>query len=131
MISILAIVVSASRDGTSSVFQYDFGKTVQGQSFCSTGFLNQPPTILRSVASGLRAQYEWKGYRLEETIGSILEKNTRMQRKYKRPDPNSDRLYQGGVIHPPDNEASCSINCRDDSSKLIIRRERVGDEDES
>jgi nucleoside phosphorylase len=49
------IVVSTSRDGTGSVFQYDFGKAVQGQSFCSTGFLNQPPTILRTAVGGLKS----------------------------------------------------------------------------
>jgi hypothetical protein len=37
------IVVSASRGGTGSVFQYDFGKTIQDQNFCPTGYLNQPP----------------------------------------------------------------------------------------
>jgi nucleoside phosphorylase len=47
------IVVSASRDGNGGVFQYDFGKTVQGLSFCPTGFLNQPPIILRTALSGL------------------------------------------------------------------------------
>jgi hypothetical protein len=34
------IVVSAPRDGNGGVFQYDFGKTVQDQSFRTTGFLN-------------------------------------------------------------------------------------------
>jgi hypothetical protein len=55
-------------------FQYDFGKTVQGQSFCSTGSLNQPPTILRAAVSGLRAQYEMNGHQLEEAIGGILQR---------------------------------------------------------
>src|SRR5271168_2397440 len=35
------IVVSESRDGMGGVFQYDFGKTIQGQSFHTIGFLNQ------------------------------------------------------------------------------------------
>jgi hypothetical protein len=34
------IVVSAPRDGNGGVFQYDFGSTIQGQSFRTTGFLN-------------------------------------------------------------------------------------------
>ena len=123
------IVVSASRDGTGSVFQYDFGKTIQDQSFCPTGYLNQPPTLLRTAVAGLKAQYERKGHQLEEAIGSILEKNTRMRRKYKRPDPDSDRLYQSQVLHPLNNEASCAKSCGNDASKLIIRPERTEDED--
>ncbi|KAK5988505.1 hypothetical protein PT974_09988 [Cladobotryum mycophilum] len=66
------IVVSASRDGKGGVFQYDFGKTVQDQSFQQTGFLDQPPTSLRTAVNGIKAQYERKGHRLEETIINIL-----------------------------------------------------------
>jgi nucleoside phosphorylase len=124
------IVVSASCEGTGSVFQYDFGKTVQGQNFCPTAYLNQPPTILRTAVAGLEAQYERKGHQIEEAISSILEKNKRMRRKYKRPDPNSDRLYQSHVLHPPNNEASCAGSCGNDASKLIIRPERTEDEDD-
>ena len=123
------IVVSASRDGNGGVFQYDFGKTVQGLSFCPTGFLNQPPTILRTAVSGLKALYERKGHQLEEAIDNILEKNKKMRRKYRRPDPDSDRLYQSEVLHPLHNEASCARSCGNDPSKLIIRPERTEDED--
>jgi nucleoside phosphorylase len=125
------IVVSASCDGTGSVFQYDFGRTVQGRSFNLTGFLSQPPTILRVAVNGLRAQYEQEGHQLEDAISRILEKpeNQRMRRRYKQPDPESDRLYQSQVIHPLNNEASCTENCGDDPSKLTLRRKRTDDED--
>jgi nucleoside phosphorylase len=88
------IVVSASRDRTGGVFQYDFGKTIQGQNSCSTEYWNQPPTILRTAVAGLKAQYEMNGHQIDEAVSSILEKKKRMRRKYKRPDPESDRLYQ-------------------------------------
>ncbi|KAN0071620.1 Nucleoside phosphorylase domain containing protein [Elaphomyces granulatus] len=123
------IVVSASRDGAGSVFQYDFGKTIQGQDFCSTAYLNQPPPILRTAVAGLKAQYEIKGHRIEEAISSILEKNKRMRRKYKRPGLESDRLYRSHVLHPLNNEESCAGSCGNDASKLIIRSKRTEDED--
>jgi nucleoside phosphorylase len=123
------IVVSAPRDGQGGVFQYDFGKTVQDQNFGPTGFLNQPPTLLRTAVSGLKAQYEIKGHRLEHAINSILDENTRLQKKYKRPDPKSDRLYQSRVTHPPNTEASCAEICGDDLSKLMQRTERTKNED--
>src|SRR5271170_8300891 len=49
------IVVSAPCDGKGGVFQYDFGKTIQDQSFRTTGFLDQPPSVLRAAMSGLKA----------------------------------------------------------------------------
>jgi nucleoside phosphorylase len=123
------IVVSASRDGKGGVFQYDFGKTIQNQSFRPTGFLNQPPMVLRTAVNRLKAKYNSEGHRLEETINSILEKKSRLRRKYKRPDPSSDRLYQSGIIHPPNDEASCAAVCGDDSLNLILRPQRTQYED--
>ena len=123
------IVVSAPRDGKGGVFQYDFGKTIQDQSFRLAGFLNQPPTVLRGAVSGLKAQYEADGHRLEDTITSIFDRKPRLRKKYKRPDPSSDRLYQSGVTHPLNDEACCVAVCGDNPSNLILRPERTEDED--
>ncbi|ODM15007.1 hypothetical protein SI65_09502 [Aspergillus cristatus] len=37
---------------------------IVGQSFHPTGFLNQPPTILRAAVNGLKAHYELEGHQL-------------------------------------------------------------------
>ena len=123
------IVVSAPCDGEGGVFQHDFGKTIQNQSFQHTRFLNQPPTVLWTAVSGLKAQYERKGPQLETAITSILKGNPRLRQKYKRPDPSTDKLYQPGVTHPPDSKASCAAACGDDPSNLILLPERTEDED--
>jgi nucleoside phosphorylase len=47
------IVVSSPCDEKGGVFQYDFGKTIQDQSFRPTGFLNQPPMVLRTAQLSL------------------------------------------------------------------------------
>ena len=78
------IVVSTPHDGKAGVYQYDFGKTIQDQIFRPTGFLNQPPALLRAAVNGLEAQYERKGHRLEHAINNILEENTRLRKNYKR-----------------------------------------------
>lgn len=122
------IVVSAPRNGHGGVFQYDFGKTIQDQSFQATGSLNQPPRVLRTAVNGLKARYESEGHQLEEAISSILEKKSRLRQKYKRPDQTSDRLYRTGVVHPSD-ESSCTVVCGDDSSNLRIRPNRTEEED--
>ncbi|KAH0535997.1 hypothetical protein FGG08_007114, partial [Glutinoglossum americanum] len=143
------IVVSSPRNGNSGVFQYDFGKTIQDQSFQVTGFLNQPPMVLQAAVNGLKAQYERKGNRFEEVIHSILEENPRLQRKYRRPAPSSDRFYrakfthlsddQAEFAHPPNDQAeftkplndqaSCTAFCGDNPTNLIFRHKRTERED--
>ncbi|KAK6523104.1 hypothetical protein TWF694_006002 [Orbilia ellipsospora] len=113
------IVVGASRDGKSSVFQYDFGKAIQGQAFRPTGFLNQSPPLLRAAVSGLMARYESDGHQIETSINSILEKKPRMRRKYAK--PTTDRLYRTEFIHPEECR-SCSETC--DPCNLISRPRR-------
>jgi nucleoside phosphorylase len=123
------IVVSEPRDGIGGVFQYDFGKTIQGQSFHTTGFLNQPPTVLRAAVNGIKAQYKRKGHRLEEAIIKILDDNPRLRQEYKRPSLESDRLYQSGVIHPLSDDSTCAEICGNDPSHLVSRSERTQEED--
>ncbi|KAL2801577.1 nucleoside phosphorylase domain-containing protein [Aspergillus granulosus] len=122
------IVVSYPHNGKGGVFQYDFGKAIQSRAFQQTGFLNQPPILLRTAASGLRAQYELKGHGIDQAINTILEKYPRLQQQYRRPGPSSDRLYQSWVLHP-DKLDICTGVCDDNLSKLIIRPERTKDED--
>lgn len=123
------IVVSAPRDGKGCLFQYDFGKTIQERTFRTTGFLNQPPGLLRAAISDLEAQYELKGHHLEEAIDGILKKWPKLRKKYKRPDRRSDRLYRSHVIHPSNDGGNCAAVCGDDLSNLILRPDRSDDED--
>ncbi|UKZ74671.1 hypothetical protein TrVFT333_002341 [Trichoderma virens FT-333] len=123
------IAVSEPRDGMGGVFQYDFGKTIQGQKFHTTGFLNQPPTVLRTAVNGIKALYEINGHRLEEAINSTLEKRPRLREAYKRPDPSSDKLYQSEFTHPLNNDSNCAAFCGNNPSRLVLRSERTRDED--
>lgn len=122
------IVVSAPREGKGGIFQYDFGKTIQNQSFCTTGFLNQPPVLLRAAMNDLKAQYEIDGHGIDEAIKAILDKRPRLKKKYGKPDPSSDRLYRSGVIHPSDHDAVCTEVCSNDSNDLVVRTARPEDE---
>jgi nucleoside phosphorylase len=123
------IVVSESSDGSGGVFQYDFGKTIQDQSFRTTGLLDQPPALLRAAVGGLKAQYEAYGHQLDEAVSSILEKNPRLRRKYGRPDKSSDRLYQSRVTHPANDDAGCKAVCSDDPPSMVMRPERTEEDD--
>nr|CEG03602.1 unnamed protein product [Fusarium acuminatum CS5907] len=123
------VVVSASGHGKGGVFQYDFGKAVQGQEFQETGFLNQPPTILRAAVHGLLTQYRRKGHRLDKHIDDILVENPRLEKEFQRPESSTDRLYHSSKVHPPDDQSSCTKACGDDPSTLVVRSDRTEYED--
>lgn len=120
------VVVSAPRGSQGGVFQYDFGKSIQGQSFQHTRFMNQPPTTLRTAITGIQSQYEIYGHRLEEAVNDIFVKNMRLRLKYGRPDPITDRLFKPEVVHSP---KGCAESCSNDASNLITRHERTEHED--
>jgi nucleoside phosphorylase len=127
------IVVSSARDGNPAVFQYDFGKTIQGQSFQSTQFLDRPPMALRTAVSDIKADYLVDGHRIQATIDEILEKKPKLRKTYRRPDQTSDRLYAAKFVHlrhdGADSVADCSVACGDDPEKLILRPERAEEDD--
>ncbi|KAK1623175.1 hypothetical protein BDP81DRAFT_293432, partial [Colletotrichum phormii] len=122
----LGDVVVSSRDrGKGGVFQYDYGKLVQNQdiSFEYTDFLDQPPMALRTAVNALKGQYEMEGHQLNEHIEKALARWPRLRKKYARPPPHSDRLYQSDVLHPnPADE--CDSACGDSPTHLVYRTER-------
>lgn len=123
------VVVSAPCDGTGGVFQYDFGKAIQDGTFHTTGFLNQPPRVLQTAVNGLEADYEIYGHKLEEAINNVLDKLPRLRRKYGRPLPISDRLYQSSAVHPLNNEENCASCCGNLSSDIVVRADRTEEDD--
>jgi nucleoside phosphorylase len=123
------VVVSAPHNGKGGLFQYDFGKTIQDQEFQTTGFLDQPPGLLRAAISDIEAKYEMEGHQLDKAIENVLEKWPKLRRKYKRPDQSSDRLYRSHIVHSGNHEKSCEAVCGDDDSKLITRHERSDQDD--
>jgi hypothetical protein len=75
--------------------------------------------------SGVRTQYERKRYQPEEAINGIFGKKIRLRRKYKWPEPITDRLFLPEIIHHQVDYAMCAV----DPPTLILRSERANDED--
>ncbi|KAH8704488.1 hypothetical protein GQ44DRAFT_692446 [Phaeosphaeriaceae sp. PMI808] len=123
------VVVGSPRGGTGRVVQYDYGKTIQDRKFQPMGFLNQPPTVLRTAIAGLRSQYEIEGHQFNEAIENVFARKPRLRRRYQRPSIDSDRLYHPNIIHPPNADVACAEACGSDPSQLILRQERGDDED--
>ncbi|KAH8173518.1 ankyrin repeats (3 copies) domain-containing protein [Sarocladium implicatum] len=114
------VVVSIARSHEPAVFQYDFGKTVQDQSFQHTQLLNQPPPLMRAAAGALEMQYEADGHDLETEINDILTKKPRLRKKYCRPPPESDKLFFSSVKHFD----ACAEQCSNDFQNLVKRPDR-------
>ncbi|KAK4175394.1 hypothetical protein QBC36DRAFT_331536 [Triangularia setosa] len=123
------VVVSSPGGGKGGVFQYDFGKTIQNQTFQETAFLDQPPTVLRTAVSTLKGIHDMKGHQLVDDVEMALKK-IKKRKKYRKPPPASDRLYRSGVIHPSHSPESCEIACGNDEANLLVRDKREEEDDD-
>ncbi|KFA68485.1 hypothetical protein S40285_05380 [Stachybotrys chlorohalonatus IBT 40285] len=123
------IVISSRYGDQGGVFQYDFGKTIQDQTFRHTQVLDQVPTLLRAAVGGLEAHYEANGHQLGAQITHILEKKPRLRKKYSRPPATSDKLYLSNIIHR-DPSQNCSKVCGNAPNHLVHREERGEEEDD-
>ncbi|KAK4182171.1 vegetative incompatibility protein HET-E-1, partial [Podospora australis] len=128
----LGDIVVSSRAGGSNyggVLQYDFGKSIQDKEFRETGYLNQPPMVLRTAVSTLKGIYERKGHRLAESVETALG-NIKKQKKYVRPAPETDKLYKSDFAHLSDSDGSCAVVCGEDKANLVTRDKRDEEDDD-
>lgn len=124
------IVVSSPKDQTGGVYQYDFGKTVQGRKFQPTAFLNQPPAVVLTAISVLESKYEAEGHHIEDDIAAVFNRRPKLTKKYSRPNPLCDRLYRSHMIHPQDDEGHCEELCGTGTTDLVRRDIREDGEDD-
>ncbi|KAI0187034.1 purine and uridine phosphorylase [Astrocystis sublimbata] len=114
------VVVSIPGKGRGGVVQFDMGKNVQDEDFQLSGYLDQPPTLLRTNVQSLRTSYTIRGHRLDEKMKAVLHDNPNLLEQYSRPSGDSDRLYQSDVLHK-NNLCCCAAASGDDASMLIER----------
>ncbi|THX92239.1 hypothetical protein D6D08_02641 [Aureobasidium pullulans] len=124
------VVVSKPTNGVGGVYQYDFGKTIQGREFQQTGHLNQPPPAVLAAIKNLESLYDSDGHKIKENIETILEKKPRLRKKYQQPSQLHDRLYKSNIPHPDEDDGSCEELCGTESTKFIERHQREDDEDD-
>ncbi|KAH0364243.1 purine and uridine phosphorylase, partial [Aureobasidium melanogenum] len=123
------VVVSSPQNGTGGVYQYDYGKLIQGQKFQQTGFLNQPSPLVRTTVSGLKTQYKRKGHKIDETIKAVLNEYPRLADDFSRPREDRDRLYKADFVHPVGHKGDCDDSCGVLPERLVERRARTQKED--
>ncbi|KAL6918448.1 hypothetical protein FSST1_009943 [Fusarium sambucinum] len=114
---------------TRGVYQYDYGTETQGRPFQITGFLNKPPQLLLTAISALEAKYELEGHQLNERIEAALHQYPRLRKKYSRPIPETDRLFQPDIVHP-DLSGECVDLCHSGFKSPVDRGLRDEREDD-
>jgi nucleoside phosphorylase len=123
------VIVSSPAGGHGGVYQYDFGKSIQARRFCQTGILNQPPALIRTAVSNIKAQHEADGNQIDDSINAVLSRKPRLKNKYSRPDITADRLYKTDFVHQSE-DGACEECCGADTVNLVQRGAR-GDEDDN
>ncbi|OTA86727.1 hypothetical protein M434DRAFT_399781 [Hypoxylon sp. CO27-5] len=124
------IVVGAIGNEKSGIFQYDYGKLIQDEGLKHTGHLNQPPQFILTAVTALNAKHEKFGNGIEEAIRKVIQGNRRL-RKYQRPDPSTDLLFNSTFKHIGEEgkEESCVTTCGENKQNLVSREERDEDQD--
>jgi nucleoside phosphorylase len=110
------IVVSRPSNQNGGLIQYDFGKTKPGK-FERSGFLNSPPTALRTAVTNLRADHRFPGH--SKILSYLLPNNPNLPPEFARPEVD-DELFKPEYVHVNHRE-TCS-DC--DRRNLVIRHAR-------
>ncbi|KAL4919595.1 nucleoside phosphorylase domain-containing protein [Aspergillus aurantiobrunneus] len=104
------VVVSTPSNGSSGVYHYGFGKTIQGRSFVDI------------------TQYRRKGHQMDQRIDDILAKERPLVRQdHSRPDLATDKLFKPELIH--DDICGKNGQCIHNEANLVSRHERTELED--
>jgi nucleoside phosphorylase len=119
------VVVSVPQVDNSGVFQYKFGKNIQGSNFQHTGHLDKPPSLLLGAVATLNARFVIEGNGIDDVLESVLQSNPRLRKKFGRPPAETDRLYISSFTHQqshdPNRHQSCEDTCGTDPCNLVQR----------
>ncbi|KAF7507541.1 hypothetical protein GJ744_010332 [Endocarpon pusillum] len=120
------VVVSSPTGETGGVIHYEFGKMIQNKGFEHKGSLNAPPTALLTALHDIRALHARKGHRIVDSANAMIQRNSRLRKKFKHPGLEHDRLYATNYVHVDDDQPCVDV-C--DDTTLIMRKPRSEDED--
>lgn len=117
------VVVSCPRKTCGGVAQYDVGKIGGNGKVHQAGPLDAPPTLLLSAVTTVRAHALTDYPRYLEYMDEVTTRNAKTRKIFRRPSPESDRLFQIGYGHL--NGAATCDGCA--VQWEVTREEREGD----
>ncbi|KAJ5367345.1 hypothetical protein N7541_001286 [Penicillium brevicompactum] len=116
------VVVDFSTDGQSRRLRDGALEATSGLGLCLQDAYS-PFIFLNTAVAQLMVEYEKASNLLDNKVNQVFQQRPRLQRKYKRPNPEFGRLYQSEVVHVKDDETCTS--CGDDPSHLVVRSPRI------
>ncbi|THY84624.1 purine and uridine phosphorylase, partial [Aureobasidium pullulans] len=115
------VVVSSPRDGHGGVYQFDFGKAIQGVGFVA----------VRAAIPALKRRYRRRGNQIKAKIESILNDEPRLRDDgFTRPSAETDRLYTSDTVHSQHDQSNCINTCAKFTSSVVTREVRRGNDDD-
>jgi nucleoside phosphorylase len=123
------VVVSMPVARAGGVIHYEFGKAVQERKFQRMGSLDSPPPALLTALNKISAQHERKGHNIARSVSEMVTRNSRLKRKYERPNTEDDRLYEATYVHVDINQ-DCRTACSQSTPPLVMRDERTEEDDD-
>ncbi|KAL3487999.1 purine and uridine phosphorylase [Aspergillus germanicus] len=112
------VVISMPDGQYGGVVQYDLGSDLEN-GFRVKGFLQPPPTVLRSAVQIMRSDYLTTSNVIPKHLSNLFEKHPDFD-IYKRPLPDLDVLFESEYAHDS-TQPTCN-GC--DKEKVVIRRQR-------
>ncbi|KAM3072420.1 hypothetical protein ACMFMG_009223 [Clarireedia jacksonii] len=110
--------------GGVAVIQYDFGKSLQGRKFHTTGTLNKLPEFLLKAISMLQAKNVRKTIReLSVYLEKMASANPGLASTFVYQGFNKDRLLKESVVHP-EGKKNCKACCGTNDFDIVMKRLR-------
>lgn len=122
------VVVGVPSGRYGGVIPYDYGRTIQNQTFQLLGHLNAPPRRLLSAVQHLDARYIRHGHDLVNVAYHTMAKSPQLRKFGQR--PAHDRLYRTDYVHR-DNRFDCHSFCGQQSHTLVSRPVRRSAHDQA
>lgn len=121
------VVVGTTLFSDGSVYAFDFGKRIK-----STSFQPKEPLVPQLPAPSeamnkLMDNYELYRHGIEAMVDNILTSSL-LQSVFRRPDANTDQLYNCHIVHPLDQQHTHTSNSGDVVPCLILRPPRYGND---
>ncbi|KAH7012985.1 nucleoside phosphorylase domain-containing protein [Ilyonectria destructans] len=120
------VVVSLSyAENNGGVYQYDYASTIEKHELQKVGHLDAPPYHFRTAMANLESAYA-TGNEIAASITNILDKKSKLKKKYGPPSLKTDRLYRSDFVHPQQSNHNCETSCNE--SNLVAREQREIDD---
>lgn len=108
------VIVSEPTEHVGGVFQYDRGRTKEGEERPErTGTLNKPPESLLTAVLGLKTNHKLTNHPLRDHLAQMIQKYPHLDLEYTDQGEENDILFEAGYKHEgPDTDCGECLKSR-------------------